>query len=214
MAIIPKIKCLAFDLGRVLFDFDYNIALDKIKNKAIIPQDKVIEELFYRDFAADFERGLITDYDFYLKFKKAFSPSLGYSEFIDAWCDIFSPKEEVIDLVRRLKAAYPVYLISNINELHFDYLKSKYSSVFSLFDGLILSYKVKSIKPENGIYEELKKVSGENYENIVYIDDREDLISQARKLNLQCIKFTGSEKLIVELNLFNVAIPKTKETSQ
>ena len=62
--------------------------------------------------------------------------------------------------------------------------------------------------------EELKKVSGENYENIVYIDDREDLISQARNLNLQCIKFTGSEKLIVELNLFNVAIPKTKETSQ
>ena len=135
-------RCLAFDLGRVLFDFDYNIALDKIKNVTGASSDEIVDALFYKQFAADFERGLVSPRDFYVKFTQSFKADLGFEEFIRVWCEIFSPKPEVISLVRQLRLIYPVYLISNINEAHFNYLHQNFYDVFSLFDGLILSFKV------------------------------------------------------------------------
>jgi hydrogenase maturation protease len=204
-------RCLAFDLGRVLFDFDYNIALGKIKNKIGASAEKIIEDLFYNNFALDFEKGLISGYDFYLKFRKEFIASLEYEEFVQAWCDIFTPKQEIVDLIEQLRIIYPVYLISNINQLHFDYLYKRYPSVFSLFDDFILSYKIKSVKPETEIYKELKKICGQEYEKIVYIDDRQDLISEAERLNLKCIKFTDLPQLLIDFEKLNVAIPTKTE---
>lgn len=204
-------KCFAFDLGRVLFDFDYSIALNKIKNKIGVSPEKIIHELFYNKFADSFEKGLISGYDFYLKFKQEFLVSIEYEEFIEIWCDIFSPKYEVIDLVDRLRVIYPVYLISNINELHFNFLHEKYPKIFSLFDGLILSFKTKSMKPEKEIYAQLKKVSGKDYEHITYIDDREDLINEAKGLNLNCIRFFNFEQLRTELLMAKIVIPDDDE---
>jgi hydrogenase maturation protease len=204
-------KCLAFDLGRVLFDFDYSIALNKIKDKIGVSAEKIIHELFYNNFATDFEKGVTAAYDFYLKFKKEFRAEIGYEEFIEVWCDIFSPRYETIDLVDKLRIIYPVYLISNINELHFNFLYKKYPQVFSLFDGLILSYKVKSLKPEKKIYAELKKVSKREYEQIIYIDDRQDLIKEAKDFKLNCILFSDLAKLMNSLHTLEIFIPSDYE---
>jgi len=199
-------KVLAFDLGRVLFDFDYNIALEKIKDKIGIPVQEIIRELFENDFGLSFEKGEVSPGEFYSRFKDTFKVSLSYEYFVDIWCKIFSPKDEVIDLVRRLKVNYPVYLISNINELHFDYLYQKYSQVFSLFKGLILSFKVKSVKPEKAIYQALKDAAGVDFKDIIYIDDRKDLITKAKDSNLQCLQFTGFNQLLKDLKNLGVSV--------
>ena len=199
-------KVIAFDLGRVLFDFDYNIALNKIKDKINVPIERVIGELFENDFGLSFEKGLVTADKFYSHFKDTFGAALTYEYFVDIWCKIFSPKDEMIDLVRRLKADYPVYLISNINELHFDYLYQKYPQVFSLFKGLILSFKVKSVKPESLIYQTLRDTAEVEYEDIIYIDDRKDLITKAKNFNLQCLQFTGFDQLLKDLKNLGISV--------
>ncbi|MCK9615702.1 MAG: hydrogenase maturation protease [Candidatus Omnitrophica bacterium] len=204
-------KCLAFDLGKVLFDFDYGIALRKIETKIKVQPKEIINQLFFNDFAKDFEKGLVSTRDFYEKFKNAFKLSLTYEEFIDTWCDIFSLNKDVASLIEKLSYIYPVYLISNINELHFEYLHKNYPNVFSFFDELILSYKVKSLKPEKEIYQQLKDKSGYKYEDIIYVDDRPDLICEAKELNLKCINFTGFNELLAELNHHNITIPTEEE---
>jgi len=204
-------KCFAFDLGKVLFDFDYNIALKKIESRVETSSQEIIHQLFFNDFAKDFEKGLIGAREFYEKFKNAFKLSATYEEFIENWCDIFSLNTDVVGLVERLSYVYPVYLISNINELHFEYLHKKYPDVFSLFNGLILSYKAKSLKPEKEIYQLLRKISGHKYEDIIYVDDRPDLICEAKQLNLACINFTGFGELLSALNSHNIAIPTEEE---
>ena len=204
-------KCLAFDLGKVLFDFDYNIALKRIESKIEASPQEIIHQLFFKDFAKDFEKGLLSPLDFYEKFKNAFKLSATYEEFIGIWCDIFSLDRGVINLVERLSYVYPVYLISNINELHFEYLHKNYPDVFSLFDGLVLSYKAKSLKPEKEIYRLLKDISGHEYEDIIYIDDRIDLICEAKGLNLKCINFKGLSELLSELKSYDTLIPTEEE---
>ena len=200
-------KVLAFDLGNVIFDFNYDIGLEKIKGKIGVSTDEVIKELFCNDFSLDLEKGLISEYNFYLKFCKRFCISLSYKEFIDAWCRIFFPKPEVIDLVKRLKSKYPVYLISNICKPHFDYLSREYPEVLSLFNDLILSFKVKSVKPQKRIFQALKEAAGVEFNNIIYIDDRPGLIDAAKSLGFQCIQFANCAQLIHDLKSLGISIP-------
>jgi len=208
----PKsMQCFAFDLGRVLFDFDYEIALNKLKHKITASSEEVVNELLANNFADDFEKGLISSQNFYDKFKNKFNASVTYQEFVDIWCDIFSPNVEMIDLATKLSLIYPVYLISNINELHFEYLHKKYPETFAIFNELILSFKVKSLKPEKAIYEELRKVSKCKYEDIIYIDDRHDLIHQAKQLKLSAIHFNTFNDLITDLETLHIDIPSDKE---
>jgi len=206
-----NMKCFAFDLGKVLFDFDYNIALAKIESRIEVSSQEIIHQLFFNDFARDFEKGLIGAHEFYEKFKNAFKLSATYEEFIGNWCDIFSLNKDVVNLVERLSYVYPVYLISNINELHFEYLHKKHPEVFSLFNGLVLSYQVKSLKPEKEIYQLLRKISGHEYKDIIYVDDRIDLICEAKQLNLACINFTNFSELLSALNLHGILIPAEEE---
>lgn len=192
-------KILAFDLGNVIFGFDYNIALNKLKPQAKLPNQAIIDILYYQDFTLDFEKGLVSAEDFHLKFSDAFYPGLKFDRFSDVWCDIFFPKEEVIELIKKLQTRYPLYLISNINKLHFDYLYQDYENVFSLFKSLVLSYEVNSVKPEEAIYEYLRKQADTSFDNIVYIDDRQELIMAAKKLGLGAIQFCGYPKLVEDL---------------
>ena len=201
-----KIKAIAFDLGNVLFSFDYNIAIDKIKERISLTKEDVVNKLMHSDFTLSFEKGLISPEDFFKEFNAAFAVDLTYDYFFDIWCKIFSPKNEIINFARAVSKKFPLYLISNINKLHFDYLHQEYQYVFSLFKGLVLSYEVKSVKPEFKIYQRLKSLSRVDFNNIVYIDDRRDLTDQAKQFNLHCIQFQNKEKLIEDLESLDISI--------
>ncbi len=204
---MEKRQVLAFDLGRVLFDFDYNIALAKIKDKIKVPVERVVKELFENDFGLSFEKGLVSSQTFYTYFNDTFGACLSYEYFADVWCKIFSPKDEVITLVSALKHTYPLYVISNINQLHFDYLYQTYPQVFSHFKELILSYKIKSVKPEKAIYQALSDIAATDFQNIIYIDDRQDLIMKAKDFDLQCLQFTGFNQLLRDLDSLGISLP-------
>ena len=199
-------KVFAFDLGGVLLGFDYNIALSKIKDRMGVSVDKVIEELYCNNFGLSFEKGLLSSEQFYFNFQDSFKSSLTYAEFADIWCDIFFAQDEIINLAKTLKSNYPVFLISNINQLHFDYILKKFPQVFSLFDELILSFEVRAVKPEKEIYEALKKKAKTEFKDIIYIDDRPDLIVAAKKLNLQTIQFTSYNQLLKDLKRLNIPV--------
>ncbi len=200
-----KNKVLAFDLGNVLFGFDYTIALKKIKSRMKASVEDVIKALYVDDFGLDFERGLVSGPQFYGQFKERFSATLSYETFVDIWCKIFFPLPEVISLVASFKPKYSLYLISNLNRLHFEYLYGKYGAVFCLFDDLILSFKLKSVKPERKIYDALRRAAGVDFSEIVYIDDRPDLISAAKQFNLKCIQFKSYRQLVADLQSLGVA---------
>ncbi len=206
-------RCLAFDLGKVVFDFDYGVALERIRGKIKASSEEVIEELFYRDFAADFERGKVSSQDFYEKFIRRFGGNLKFDEFKDIWSRIFTPQTEIISLIEKLRILYPTYLISNINELHFNYLYREFPSVFSLFDGMVLSFQVKEIKPAQEIYEELRDISSCSFEEIVYIDDRRELIEGASSLGIKGIIYMSPEQLVDELTRKGIIIPSISEIS-
>lgn len=194
------LKGFAFDLGNVVINFDYSLAIEKIRDKLTIPAEDFVDTVLGEEFIPELEKGLITGPEFYSRCRSFFKVDIDYIGFKELWCGIFWPNSPVIGLIRELKLSYPLYLISNISEIHFDYLYGKFREVLDLFDRLILSYRVKSIKPEPGIYNHLLSVSGLNAPEIVYIDDRRDLVDKAAELRFKSVWFRGYEPLLADLS--------------
>lgn len=71
-------------------------------------------------------------------------------------------------------------------------------------DGGILSYREKLIKPDAAIYELLMERYGLSAEECVFIDDREENCSAARKLGMQAICFRTREQAVKELGEMGV----------
>lgn len=194
------LKGFAFDLGNVVINFDYSLVIEKIRDKLTLPAEDFVGTVLGGEFIPELEKGLITVPEFYSRCVSFFKADINYADFKKLWCDMFWPNRPVIELIRKLKPSYPLYLISNISELHFDYLYGEFREVLDLFDQLILSYRVKSIKPEPEIYNCLLSVSGLNAPEIVYIDDRRDLVDKAMELRFKSIWFRGYESLLADLS--------------
>jgi FMN phosphatase YigB (HAD superfamily) len=193
-------KVFAFDLGRVIFDFDYTIALDKCIGRMSLTPEQVLHGLFYEEFGADYERGFLSNFEFYEKMRSWSGLEMGYDEYALAWSDIFSLNRGTEALIHLLKnEGYPVHMISNICDLHYTFLFDRYPDVFGLFDSLILSYQVGAIKPERKIFDELVGRAGVGPESIIYIDDRDDLIQAARPMGFTAIRFDSIDQCRADL---------------
>ena len=126
---------------------------------------------------------------------------LDYDGFLPIWNEIFflSPKnEQVYNLAGRLKKNYSLALISNINALHFDYIKKRFS-VFDPFQSIIASCEVRISKPDPLIYQKTLDTLGALPQNAFYTDDRPELVEGARRLGINGFVFKGIEQLHKDL---------------
>ena len=70
-----------------------------------------------------YEKGQISSVDFYKKIINILSlKNLSFEKFSFIWNDIFSPIKETIELINSLSKNYELAILSNTNQLHFDYL--------------------------------------------------------------------------------------------
>jgi HAD superfamily hydrolase (TIGR01509 family) len=171
-----KSSVLVFDLGKVLVDFDYSIAANRIATHCASPTDP---KKFFSDHAAlltDYELGRLTTQEFFEKIKAASGFSGTQAEFNEFFADIFTPIQPMIDLHAELrKTKIAAYVFSNTNDLAVEHIRRKYP-FFSDFDGYVLSYEHGAMKPSSKLYEIVERSSGRRGGEIVYIDDRPENI--------------------------------------
>lgn len=104
-------------------------------------------------------------------------------KFWNNYNDYSEVNNNVLDLIKKLKDNYRIYLLSNINP--YTHEKVKKSDLFELVDGYILSYEVHKIKPYEGIYYELKNNYNLEFEECLFIDDNVNNIQTAAKLGIK-----------------------------
>jgi len=197
-----EIRVVLFDLGRVLVDFDHKRAAERISS--FCPKSPLeIYNLFFDSKATvAFEAGKITAENFYLEVKNTLNLKLSYDSFIPIWNDIFflSPKNRsIFRLVHTLRARYKTALLSNINTLHYEYIKKNFP-VFGVFDKVFLSFELGLIKPDKEIYNKVIRELEVSPREIFYTDDRADLMESAKSLGIRGCVFTGFEQLIRDLD--------------
>lgn len=196
------IRAVIFDLGNVLIDFDHNIAAGKIAQFCGKSRKQIYDFFFDSELTGTFEEGKISGADFFFKVKEKLDLNLGYADFVLIWNEIFflSPKNRAVyDLAGKLADSYKIALLSNINELHFDYLKKRFA-VFDIFHALFLSFELKLKKPSPLIYKKSLDKLGVSAQEAFYTDDRPELIEEARRLGIHGYVFRDIEKLKDDLS--------------
>ena len=113
--------------------------------------------------------------------------------FKDIWNIIFQEDPEVNDMIMYLKnKGYPVFLLSNTNELHFSYIMERYPIVHSL-DEWILSYEVGAKKPKQKIYDAIFEKTDVARSEVLYIDDIPEYVEAAKTYGLQGLVFKNAK---------------------
>ena len=189
-----KYGFIVFDLGNTIIRFDHNISAKKFSNLFRMDSKKIYDLFFDSPITRDFETGAISPWEFYTRASALLRVKIPYSDFVSIWNDIFWEDLPMCELARELKKSYKLFLLSNINRLHFEHIRRKFG-IIEIFDELILSFVVGAMKPDRAIYDDVIRRAGGQKEKILYIDDREDLIKEALSLGIDSIRFEGIEKL-------------------
>ena len=187
-------KIVAFDLGKVLVDFDYSIAARKIAAQSQTPLAEIRVLIEQSRFIIDYEIGRLTRQEFYERVREAtgFRGTLG--EFGGFFADIFTEIPPMVELHSRIRQrGIPTYIFSNTNDLAVEHVRRNFP-FFANFDGYILSYEVGTMKPDPAIYEALEKLSGRHGADIVYLDDRPENVAGGRARGWRAILHETPEK--------------------
>lgn len=201
------IDTVIFDLGRVLIDFDHNRSASAMAAASRMSVNEVYGLFFDSQLVQRFEAGRLSPEHFYQEVKRMLGFRMSMPAFVAVWNDIFFLSEknkQVHALAMRLRRRYTVAVLSNINALHFAFIKKKYP-VLNRFSHVIASCEEGYIKPHPLIYRRALKRLGAKPRTTLYIDDRPDLIAAARRLGINSFVFTGIEQLYLDLSRAGMA---------
>lgn len=186
-------RVILFDLGNVLIDFDHRTAVNRIRKHCALGEEEIYNLFFDSDVTDRYERGLITSLEFFRELKHMLHASISYNEFVPIWNDIFFAHPGMLEVLYALKGTYDLYMVSNINELHYLYLKEMFPNYFNCFKKLFLSYQLKMRKPDPEIYAHIIFFLRLSAHQIIYVDDRPELVEAAKKLHIDAFAFESTD---------------------
>lgn len=197
------IRAIMFDLGNVLLFFNAKISSKAFSKATGLPEEQLWQLFFVSELERCYTRGEITSKTFYNQVCGHFPKKISYKTFGRLWNDIFTENLEMDGLLRKLKKHYPLYLISNTNDLHFEYIRKKFK-LMKHFTDFFPSHKVGHRKPDPVMFRHVLKKIKLKPEETVFIDDIEEFVKSAESLGIQGIQFKTCSKLKRELKKLGI----------
>ena len=119
--------------------------------------------------------------------------------------DYFGFREDVFNLIKKLKKNYKIALLSNQIE---DWLEEviKEKNFKEVFDVIVTSYQFKIAKPDIRIFKETIKKLGVKPEECIYIDDLKKNRPPVKELGMKFILFKNYSQLKKELKKLSIII--------
>ena len=196
------IKTIFFDIGGVLIDIHPEKTYQYISGCVDLSPD-IIEKKFPWEAHNEYEKGYISDRDWFMAVKEALPQPccLKESDFWKGWKLLLGEEKKTLSILQKLKSNYNIWLLSNTNSKHIqDEIEINYSFP-KLVNGAIYSFEVGHRKPGEDIYKiALETAKVFTPEESLFIDDLYENIQAARNLGMNAIHFQSNEKLKVELN--------------
>jgi FMN phosphatase YigB (HAD superfamily) len=198
------IPIIVFDLGKVLVDFDYSIAAQRVAARSTKPPENLDSFLSSSPALVQFETGLLTRQSFFDQVRNATGFLGDIVEFGGMFADIFTEIPQMIELHAELRRrGFKTYIFSNTNDLAIEHIRRNFP-FFKNFDGYIFSCEVKSMKPDPAIYDALERMTGRRGAEIVYIDDRPENVAAGAARGWRTILHEAPDKSRAALSAFGI----------
>jgi HAD superfamily hydrolase (TIGR01509 family) len=180
-------RSIIFDLGKVLLDFDYSLAVRRIQKHCRISFSELQTLINQSPLLHRYETNLISTGQFFAEVQKASGFGGSIDQFREMFADIFTEIEPMVRLHARLRAeGLPTYVFSNTNEIAVGHIRKRFP-FFKQFDGYVLSYEHNATKPDPALYQVVERVTGKRGAELLYIDDRPENIAAGQERGWQTI---------------------------
>ena len=188
---LKGIKNILFDLGGVLFHIDYQRTINAFKKLGIADFEKRFTQHQQNDFFNAFETGKISQNVFINTLQKCL-PACSDQVIVNAWnAMLIGLPEQHLKILEELCKNYRLFLLSNINEIHIQYinafLKNSYniSSINQFFEKAYYSHEIGMRKPHKSTFEWMLKDSNILAEETLFIEDTAQHIEGAKQAGLK-----------------------------
>ncbi len=177
MSTVEIPKAVVFDLGKVLLDFDYGILARRMEALSDVPAQAILQVVNQTPLLHRYETGLMGDREFFEAVVAATGFRGGEVRFLEWFGDIFTEIVPMVGLHEALVGrGIPTYVFSNTNAQAIRHVRQVFP-FYRKFTGEVLSYEVRSMKPDAGIYEAVERLSGFSGADLLYLDDRSENIA-------------------------------------
>lgn len=198
-----EVKTIIFDYGNVIFDIDFKRTQEAFRNLGIQNIEEFFAHTHHDKLFNEFEKGNITAAEWRDGIrKKAKQPELTDQQIDGAWNTLLiGVADGNHDLLLKIKEQYPTYLLSNNNEIHYqwimDYLMKDFglenNSSFFLKD--YYSHLLKMRKPDHEIFQYVLDTHQLKPEETLFIDDSPQHLKTAKELGMQTYLMTAPDNL-------------------
>ena len=200
---MQNIKNIIFDYGNVIFSIDFDRVQQSLKELGIRNVDEFYGHLQQDPIFDAFDRGQISAAQFRDRIReKSGKSALTDSEIDRAWNSILiGIAEGNHDLLLKLKSKYRTFLLSNINEIHFNYIMKYLKDEFGfdnndhLFEKVYYSHFTGMRKPEPAIFEKVLEENNLNPAETLFIDDSPQHLAAAQVLGIQTFQMTAPDTI-------------------
>jgi len=194
-----------FDLGNVIVNVDHRAVAARFAETSEKTEFRdpaiLLSTLTERSASLlrAFDTGQITPRAFYDHMRSAYGLILSFEDFVEIWNSGFSENHEVSNLVTRLTPHVRLFLLTNTNPLHFDYLQST-CPVIHKMEKVILSYQLGCMKPAAEIYKHALHTASLPPELVWYVDDVPEFVDAGAQLGIHAIQFRSASQLTTDFH--------------
>ena len=185
-----NIKNIVFDLGGVLVDLDFKAAINGLQQAGFANVKEQLMAFDQGGIFQKFELGEMTDDEFRTAIRENSTVTLTDEEIDALWnAMLLEIPREKLELILDLRGKYMVYLLSNTNSIHWDYVcKNAFNyrgfRVKDYFEETFLSYEMHLAKPDKAIFEKVLQDANLWPEETLFIDDSEANCKAAEEVGI------------------------------
>jgi FMN phosphatase YigB (HAD superfamily) len=185
------IKNIVFDLGGVILDIDYNLTVKAFEDLGIPNFKEQYSKMSQSNLFDNIETGKISPAEFRNLIREVANKDFSSKEINDAWnaLILYLPQHR-IELLKKLRTRYRIFLLSNTNKIHYD----DYTAVIQrengieglepLFEKTYLSHEMGLRKPDPEIFQVVLNENNLVPKETLFIDDSPQHIASAKTLGI------------------------------
>lgn len=204
---MKKVENIILDYGNVIFMIDFLRAARAFTALGIKNVDKFFGHAGQDPLFDAFDKGEIDRNYFRGEIRQhAINPALSDEEIDEAWnALLIGVPEGNHEILTALNGKYRSFLLSNNNEIHYDYcmqhIQDKYGvqDNSGFFERTFYSHLMGLRKPDAAIFEKLIEETGIRSEETLFVDDSPQHLATARTLGFQtelCTKELPLEAIV------------------
>ena len=203
-----SIKAIIFDLGGVILDLSVNHTLEAFSSLSGLGVNRVKDIFISSPEFNEYEKGSLNDGQFRDFIRMTYVPHASDRQIDDCWNAMLRglPVDK-LNLLNELKKHFGIYLLSNTNNIHLQYINEHLlknltgkNDLDGYFHRAYYSHRMGKRKPDADIFEQVLQENDLTPLHTLFLDDNPDNISGAERLGIQTVYVTSPDLMTSTCN--------------